>query len=94
MDKLELFNELIEVVSPVNSRCAYAAGLNEPLPDTGLDSLDLLMMSIYLSDLYGVPEEVLKTMQPITVQDMLDFMEQHKTKELPATVQEAIDSVK
>lgn len=94
MDKLELFNELIAVVSPVNSMGAHAAALDEPLNETGLDSLDLLMMAIYLSDIYGVDEEVLKTIQPITVQDMFDFMEQHRTKELPETVAKALERVK
>jgi acyl carrier protein len=90
MDKLELFNALILVVTPVNSMEAKAKALSDPLRETGLDSLDLLMMSIYLSDIYGVSEEIAKTMQPLTVNDMFVFMEQHKTKEPPATVQEAI----
>ena len=90
MDKLELFNALIALVSPVNSNGAHAAALDESLGDTGLDSLDLLMMGIYLSDIYGVSEEDAKTMQPTTVQEMFDFMEQHKTKEPPATVPEAL----
>ena len=93
MDKLELFNALIAVVTPVNSRGVHAAALDEPLVDTGLDSLDLLMMGIYLSDIYGVSEEDAKTMQPVTVQDMFDFMEQHKTKDLPDTIKEALNSV-
>jgi acyl carrier protein len=93
MDKLQLFNDLIAIVSPVNSMGAHAAALDEPLNETGLDSLDLLMMGIYLSDIYGVEEEVAKTMQPTMVQDMFDFMEQHKTKELPATIEEALKSV-
>jgi acyl carrier protein len=93
MDKLELFNALISVVTPVNSMSAKADSLDQALPDTGLDSLDLLMMGIYLGDIYGVAEEVLKTLQPITVQDMFAFMEQHKTKEPPATVQGALDLV-
>jgi acyl carrier protein len=67
--------------------------LDEPLADTGLDSLDMLMMAIYISDLYGVSEEIAKQMQPITVSDMFTFMEQHKTKELPATIEEALEMV-
>jgi len=93
MDKLELFNALITVVTPVNSMGAHAAALDEPLADTGLDSLDMLMMAIYISDLYGVSEEIAKQMQPITVSDMFTFMEQHKTKELPATIEEALEMV-
>lgn len=93
MDKLELFNALIAIITPVNAMGAHAAAMDEPLRDTGLDSLDLLMMGIYLSDIYGVSEEIAKTMEPATVQDMFDFMEQHKTKDLPATIEEALNSV-
>jgi acyl carrier protein len=93
MDKLELFNSLITVVTPVNSMGAKAEALSDPLSETGLDSLDLLMMAIYLSDIYGVSEEIAKTMQPITVNDMFVFMEEHATK-TPTNLQEALESVK
>jgi acyl carrier protein len=93
MDKLQLFNELIGVVTPVNSMGAKAESLDQPLPETGLDSLDLLMMGIYLSDIYGVDEEIAKTMQPITVGDMFAFMEKHATK-TPTDTASAMESVK
>tara|TARA_R110000868_G_scaffold801_1_gene5912 strand:+ start:1399 stop:1683 length:285 start_codon:yes stop_codon:yes gene_type:complete len=93
MDKLKLFNALIAVVTPVNSMGARAASLDDSLNATGLDSLDLLMMGIYLGDIYGVAEEELKLLQPTTVKDMFDFMEQRKTKEIPQTVQEALEMV-
>jgi acyl carrier protein len=93
MDKLELFNKLIAIVIPVNSMGAAGKSLDQPLAETGLDSLDLLMMGIYLSDIYGVDEEVAKTMQVTTVNDMFVFMEQHATK-TPTNVQEALESVK
>ncbi len=93
MDKLELFNSLITVVTPVNSMGAKGSSLDQPLKETGLDSLDLLMMAIYLSDIYGVPEEIAKTMQPTTVGDMFAFMEEHATK-TPTNIHDALDSVK
>jgi acyl carrier protein len=93
MDKLELFNALILVITPVNSMDAKGESLDQPLKNTGLDSLDLLMMWIFLSDIYGVDEEIAKTMQPTTINDMFVFMEQHATK-TPTNLQEALDSVK
>ena len=93
MDKITLFNELIPVVTPLNSNGAKAESLDQPLPDTGLDSLDLLMMAIYLGDVYGLSEENLKGMQPVTISDMFSYMEEHKTKPLPETVEEALSRV-
>jgi hypothetical protein len=51
------------------------------------------MMGIYLGDIYGVEEEIAKTMQPLTVNDMFVFMEEYATK-IPTNLQEALDSVK
>jgi acyl carrier protein len=93
MDKLELFNGIIGVITPVNSMGAEATSLDQSLAETGLDSLDLLMMGIYLSDIYGVPEEIAKTMQATTVNDMFVFMEQKATK-TPTSVHDAIASIK
>lgn len=93
MDKLELFNALINVVTPLNSNGAHADSLNQPLADTGLDSLDLLMMAIYLSDIWGAPEEAVKNMQPVTVGDMIEHIIANKTKEPPATIAEALELV-
>ena len=93
MDKLELFNGLIYIVTPVNSMGAEASSLDQALKETGLDSLDLLMMAIYLSDIYGVSEEIAKTMQPTTVGDMFTFMEEHATK-TPTNIHDALESVK
>jgi len=50
------------------------------------------MVGIYLSDIYGVPEEIAKTMQPVTVRDMFEFMCQHKTKE-PISVEAALSDI-
>ena len=93
MDKLELFNGLIAIVTPVNSMGAEATSLDQPLGETGLDSLDLLMIGIYLSDIYGVPEEIAKTMQVATINEMFVFMEQHATK-TPTNIHDALESVK
>ena len=93
MDKLQLFNELIKVIIPVNAKNAHAVSLDQQLVDTGMDSLDLLMMGIYLAEIYGVSEEIAKTMQPKTVGDMITFMQSNKSKE-PESVESAIESIK
>ena len=89
---IELVNGIVLVVTPVNSNEIEITNLDTPIPETGLDSLDTLMFSIYLSDIYGVDEETLKQMQPITIRDVIEFMYQHKTKE-PASVEEALASI-
>jgi hypothetical protein len=91
--KLELFNGLIAVVTPVNSVGALATSLDQPLSETKLDSLDLLMMGIYLSDIWGAPEDAVKDMQPTTVRDMFEHIIASKTKEPPETVALALEMI-
>jgi acyl carrier protein len=92
VDHLKLFNEIIKIATPLNSNKAEATSLDQLLADTGLDSLDLLMVGIYLAEVYGVSEEMAKQMQPKTVGDMIEYMKTHKTKE-PASVEEAIKGI-
>jgi acyl carrier protein len=92
MDYLKLFNEIIKIATPLNSNKAEAKSLDQPLADTGLDSLDLLMVGIYLSEIFGVSEDIAKQMKPETVGDMIAYMQEHKTKE-PVSVEEAIKSI-
>lgn len=92
MDYLHLFNEVIKVATPVNSNKAQATSLDQPLSETGLDSLDLLMVGIYLAEIFGVSEEIAKQMQPKTVSDMINYMHFNRSKE-PASVEEAIKAI-
>ena len=89
---LELLKGVIALATPLNSNEVNITSLDTAIVDTGLDSLDMLMVGIYLSDVYGVPEEIAKTMQPVTVRGLFDFMQQHQTKE-PLSVQEALNDI-
>ena len=92
MDHLKLFNEIIKIATPLNSNKAEAKSLDQPLADTGLDSLDLLMVAIYLSEIFGVSEEQAKQVKAETVGEMINYMHFYRTKE-PASVEEAIKSI-
>lgn len=92
---IELMNGIVKLARPVSSEDLKLTNLDVLLKDTGLDSLDFLMVSVYLSDVYGVPEEVVKEMKftpESTVRDFITFMQQHKTKE-PVSVKEALESI-
>lgn len=92
MDYLELFNRLITVARPVNAHNAHAKTLEDNLKDTGLDSLDLLMVGIYLSDIYGVPESIAKEVKADNVGDFVKYFVEKQTK-APESVDSAIKSV-
>ena len=92
--KLHLFNELVKIIRPAFYEYKPVESLDAPLKDTGLDSLDFIMMGIYLSTIYGVPEAISKDFAPTNVGQFFELNEQHKTQEPPATVEEALEMVK
>jgi acyl carrier protein len=89
---LKILEGVVALATPLNSNGVKIKSLDENLAETGLDSLDMLMVGIYLGDIYGVSEDDLKTLQPVTVRDLFEFMCQHKTKE-PTSVEEALASI-
>lgn len=96
MIELELIQEIVKIVRPVTAdEVKYDNGILTEIKDTGLDSLDMIMLSVYLSELYGVPEEIAKTMTDVvTLADVLAFMNDNKTKTPPATVAECMELIK
>lgn len=93
---IQIMNQIIKVARPVSAEELKLDTLDKPLKDTGLDSLDFLMVGVYLSDVYGVSEEDMKAMkleEGATVRDFINYVIAHKTKE-PATLQEALEQIK
>lgn len=93
MDKLELFHAVARVAKPVHLTYTPIASLETPFKEANIDSLDVLLICVYFSELYGIEEEVAKTMLPTTPQKIFDFLEIHKTKE-PASIEDAIGQIK
>ena len=93
---LELVKGIVQLVRPVTAdEVRYDNGILTEIKNTGLDSLDMIMLSVYLSELYGVPEEVAKTMSGVvTLKDIIVWMNDNKTKEPAATVAECLESIK
>lgn len=92
---LELMNGIVKLARPVSSEDLKLESLDVLIKDTGLDSLDFLMMGVYLSEIYGVSEEVIKQMEMTpesTVRDFIKYMQEHKTKE-PVSVKDALESI-
>jgi acyl carrier protein len=101
--KIELMNHVIKLARPISADELNITTLDVDVKNTGLDSLDFLMIGVYLSDVYGVSEEDLKMMRPkqpaegeerkpFTVRDIFDYMEKHATKQ-PTNLKEAIANI-
>lgn len=91
-DYLDLLNGIIQIARPVSADDLRLTSLDVKIADTGLDSLDYLMVGVYLSEVFGITEEQIKEMKAETVREMLDYMLTRKTKE-PTSVAEALQSI-
>lgn len=89
MDFIELFNMVSKVARPAHANEIAATSMEDTLQDIGIDSLDGLIMLMYLTELYGIPDDdETKEFHPTSVQEVYDFLMRRKTKE-PASVEEA-----
>lgn len=92
MDKLELFNVIVKHARPASTDEVRANSLDDNFADVGLDSLDVIMVLIYFAEVYGVPEEVAKELQPQNVGECFTLFEAHATR-TPDSVQEAMKNI-
>lgn len=95
-DLLEILNAAVKLARPIGAQDIHIESLDTPIKETGLDSLDILMVGVYISDVYGVSEENMKLMafqEGATIRDFMNFMIEHKTKD-PQTLQEALEAIK
>jgi acyl carrier protein len=68
--------------------------MEDAFADIGLDSLDGLVMLMYLCELYGIPDDdETKTWAPKTVQEVHDLIMSRKTQE-PESVEKALEACK
>ena len=93
MNFIQFFNELAIIVDPNLRGRKLPTNEHESLCDTDVDSLNRVMISVYLCDFYGINEEVGKTMPLTTVATVQTFLEANKTKE-PASFEEALGEVR
>lgn len=91
-DYLDLMNRLGAHVKPRANAFHAVQSLNEPLSDAGLDSLDIVLLSVYSCEIFGIAEELGKSLAPKTFAELVSFVETHHTRQ-PASVDDAMTSV-
>ena len=93
MDFVELFNAVVRVAKPVFAdQLTPITDLDTPFKETHVDSLDLLMVVIYMCEIYGISEEVGKNAKPTNMAELQAFLEEHKTQE-PESVEAALEQI-
>ena len=90
---LDLFNKVARVARPAHHAYKPIDSMDILFEDTELDSLDMLMIGMYMSEIYGIDDAIAKTLNPKTPNEMLGDINQHKTKE-PESVDVAMQGIK
>lgn len=90
---VELVNEVGKIAKPSMPDFNGVKSMETTLKEAGLDSLDWLVVMIYLCEIYGIPESVGKEFYPLTVQELHDLLMTNKTKE-PESIEEALNYIR
>jgi len=93
MNKLELLNKVARVAKPAHHDLVPLEDVNTLFTETQIDSLDGIMIVMYMAIIYGIPDEIGKDFTPTTPQELFDFVEQHKTIE-PESIEQAMELIK
>jgi acyl carrier protein len=75
-DFILLLNQVAKKAKPFNDELLPVDSMDTVLVDTGLDSLDMLMCTVYLCEIYDVEDEKSKEMRGATPQDLFNFLKE------------------
>jgi acyl carrier protein len=75
-DFILLLNQVAKKAKPFNDELLPVDSMDTVLVETGLDSLDMLMCTVYLCEIYDVEDEKSKEMRGATPQDLFNFLKE------------------
>jgi acyl carrier protein len=89
---MKLLNAVAKIAKPFNDEYVDVTSMSDDFANTGLDSLDMLLTSIYMCDAFKIDEEVGKTMQVTNVQEMYDFLMKNQ-QHMPLSAEDALKDI-
>lgn len=92
-DFLKLLHEVAKKAKPFHNELLPIESMDQELTDVGLDSLDQLMCTVYLCEIYDVEDEKSKEMLVKTPRECLDFLTQWGRRQ-PSSLEEAVGMIK
>ena len=93
IDFIQLFNGVVKLAKPVTAEQSYAKSLDDKINDLDIDSLDTIMLSMYLGEVYGIDEDTMREMHVETIAQLQEFLESKKTH-TPSNIEEELARVK
>jgi len=93
MNFLDLLNMVAREARPSFRDLSPIDNMEMKFTETEIDSLDGLMIVMYMSIIYEIEDDLVKEFHPETPQQLFDFLEIHKTRD-PASIEEAKEMIK
>jgi hypothetical protein len=93
MNFLDLLNALAKVAKPAHLDYKPVESLDIPFTQTDIDSLDGLLILMFMSMVYDIDDELGKDFNPTTPQELYDFCQQHKKRD-PESIEWAVELCK
>lgn len=93
MNFLDLLNMVAREAKPAHRDLTPLDSMDILFKDTDIDSLDGMMIVMYIAIIYDIPDDVAKDFTPTTPQELLDFVEQYKRRD-PESVEAAKEMIK
>ena len=93
MNFIELLNKVAQVARPAHHEFIPIESMDEKFEETCFDSLDMLMIGMFMGMIYDIPDEISKEFQPETVDELYDFIQLHKTRD-PESMEWALEQIK
>ena len=93
IDFLELLNKVARVARPAHHEFVPITDMNLKFTESCLDSLDMLMVGMYMSEIYDIEDAIAKELRPETPAQMLEEIVKYKKRD-PESVEAAVEMIK
>jgi hypothetical protein len=93
MNFLDLLNMVAREARPAFRDLSPMASMDTPFTETEIDSLDGLMIVMYMAIIYDIHDDLVKDFHPETPQQLFDFLQEHKKRD-PVSIEEAQEMIK
>ena len=93
MNFLDLLNMVAREARPAFRDLSPMASMDMPFTETEIDSLDGLMIVMYMAIIYDIEDDLVKDFHPETPQQLHDFLQEHKKRD-PVSIEEAKEMIK
>lgn len=92
MNYLDLFNAVARVARPAHHDFVPIDTMDLLFVDSCFDSLDMIMIGMFMAMIYDIEDEIAKEMNPTSMQEMYDQIQQHKRRD-PESLEWALEQI-